>query len=207
MHVKAKARYLSSNARWRVEATTSEKRSGRGRGVSRTPVFNPVSACVSRYLHSAHWWSTVVHITQPVGRAGSRDESTGKSFRVIRMFHIIMLSCVFWVARALHWCIQCVPLDSLLGVDGVKLPVTLVVSWWRGSRGTMVFMETSRCRGCYSGYRTQGYIAQWLERLTADQQVPGSIPGEGHGLSSWQDPTIWWIIPHSGTTLWAQSEQ
>ena len=26
-------------------------------------------------------------------------------------------------------------------------------------------------RGCYSGYRTQRYIAQWLERLTADQQV------------------------------------
>ena len=23
----------------------------------------------------------------------------------------------------------------------------------------------------------QGYIAQWLEQLTADQQVPGSIPG------------------------------
>ena len=22
-----------------------------------------------------------------------------------------------------------------------------------------------------------GYISQWLERLTADQQVPGSIPG------------------------------
>ena len=22
-----------------------------------------------------------------------------------------------------------------------------------------------------------GYIAQWLERLTADQQVPGSTPG------------------------------
>ena len=35
-----------------------------------------------------------------------------------------------------------------------------------------------------SGHRTQGYIAQWLERLTADQQVPGSIPGGGHGLSS-----------------------
>ena len=24
---------------------------------------------------------------------------------------------------------------------------------------------------------TYGYIAQWLERLTADQQVPGSNPG------------------------------
>ena len=28
---------------------------------------------------------------------------------------------------------------------------------------------------CYSS--TNGYIAQWLERLTADQQVPGSNPG------------------------------
>ena len=25
--------------------------------------------------------------------------------------------------------------------------------------------------------QTIGYIAQWLERLTADQQVPGSNPG------------------------------
>ena len=25
-------------------------------------------------------------------------------------------------------------------------------------------------------------VVQWLERLTADQQVPGSIPGGGHGL-------------------------
>ena len=67
--------------------------------------------------------------------------------------------------------------------------------------------HTDDGRGCYSGYRTQGCTAQWLERLTADQQVRGSIPGGGHGLSSWQDPTIWWIIPHSGTTLRAQSEQ
>ena len=36
-------------------------------------------------------------------------------------------------------------------------------------------------RGCYCGHRTQGYIAQWLERLTADQQVPGSIPGGDRG--------------------------
>ena len=28
---------------------------------------------------------------------------------------------------------------------------------------------------CYSS--SYGYIAQWLERLTADQQVPGSNPG------------------------------
>ena len=29
--------------------------------------------------------------------------------------------------------------------------------------------------------RTDGYIAQWLERLTADQQVPGSNPGVPFG--------------------------
>ena len=45
----------------------------------------------------------------------------------------------------------------------------------------MVFCFRARARytdggrGCYSRHRTQGYIAQWLERLTADQQVPGSI--------------------------------
>ena len=39
-------------------------------------------------------------------------------------------------------------------------------------------------------YTTQGYLALWLERLTADQQIPGSIPGGGHGLPSCRDPTI-----------------
>ena len=39
-------------------------------------------------------------------------------------------------------------------------------------------------RGCHCGHRTQGCIAQWLEQLTADQQVPGSIPAGGHGLPS-----------------------
>ena len=47
-----------------------------------------------------------------------------------------------------------------------------------------VSLYTDGGRGCYSGYRTQGYMAQWLERLIADQQVPGSIPGGGHGLPS-----------------------
>ena len=28
-----------------------------------------------------------------------------------------------------------------------------------------------------NGHNVHGYIAQWLERLTADQQVPGSNPG------------------------------
>ena len=32
-----------------------------------------------------------------------------------------------------------------------------------------------RCQG--GGSAPHGYIAQWLERLTADQQVPGSNPG------------------------------
>ena len=36
-------------------------------------------------------------------------------------------------------------------------------------------------RGCFCGHRTQGYIAQWLEQVSADQQVPGSIPGGDHG--------------------------
>ena len=33
---------------------------------------------------------------------------------------------------------------------------------------------------CCSGQRSQGFSAQWIEHLTADQQVPGSIPGGGH---------------------------
>ena len=33
------------------------------------------------------------------------------------------------------------------------------------------------CANLLSAAVGHGYIAQWLERLTADQQVPGSNPG------------------------------
>ena len=42
----------------------------------------------------------------------------------------------------------------------------------RGESGTSNVSDKSN-ESCL----TQGYIAQWLERLTADQQVPGSNPG------------------------------
>ena len=44
---------------------------------------------------------------------------------------------------------------------------------WR--RGCRCMAGGSCCVGLWS--LTIGYIAQWLERLTADQQVPGSNPG------------------------------
>ena len=50
--------------------------------------------------------------------------------------------------------------------------------------------------GCYSGYRTQGCIAQWLERLTADQQVPGSIPGGGHDRIRQSDESSRTAVQH-----------
>ena len=53
----------------------------------------------------------------------------------------------------------------------------------------------------------KGAIAQWLEQLTADQQVPGSIPGGGHGLLSWQDPTIWRIQRIRWSTAWARLQE
>jgi hypothetical protein len=37
-------------------------------------------------------------------------------------------------------------------------------------------------RGVRRVHMQLGYIAQWLERLTADQQVPGSNPG----VPSWE---------------------
>ena len=87
--------------------------------------------------------------------------------------------CVLGCTRATLM-YSCVPLDSLTwcgwceasGNTGCELEQWLL---WR---------HTDDGRGCYSGYRTQGCIAQWLERLIADQQVRGSIPGGGHGLSS-----------------------
>ena len=42
----------------------------------------------------------------------------------------------------------------------------------RGESGTSNVSDKSN-ESCL----TQGYIAQWLERLTADQQVPGSNQG------------------------------
>ena len=73
--------------------------------VSRTPVFYPVSACVSRYLfsllHSAQLMiDSRSHDT--AFWAGSRPSQEERVPTVICMFHSIMLSCVFWVARELH---------------------------------------------------------------------------------------------------------
>ena len=37
------------------------------------------------------------------------------------------------------------------------------------------FLDVTWCLAAHM--HASGYIAQWLERLTADQQVPGSNPG------------------------------
>ena len=47
-----------------------------------------------------------------------------------------------------------------------------------------------------------GYIAQWLERLTADQQVPGSHPGVPYQLPWVAFQEVWnYIIDHQKTTI------
>ena len=38
-------------------------------------------------------------------------------------------------------------------------------------------VANARDKKVNNGHNVHGYIAQWLERLTADQQVPGSNPG------------------------------
>ena len=77
-------------------------------------------------------------------------------------------------SRFLSWCGWCEASSD----TGCEFGDGAVVEQW------LLWTYTDGGRGCYSGYRTQGYIAQWLERLTAGQQVPGSIPGGGHGLST-----------------------
>ena len=44
--------------------------------------------------------------------------------------------------------------------------------------------------------KLNGYIAQWLERLTADQQVPGSNPGVPFALeaSVLAETTVWHAV-------------
>ena len=69
--------------------------------------------------------------------------------------------------------------------------------WCETSSGTGCELVTGQSwnNGCYGHIQMvvvvgtletepKGYIVQWLQRLIADQQVPGSIPGGGHGLSS-----------------------
>ena len=48
-----------------------------------------------------------------------------------------------------------------------------------------------------------GYIAQWLERLTADQQVPGSNPGVPLNKHYLQYITIMciWVVPRTHITF------
>ena len=72
--------------------------------------------------------------------------------------------------------------------------------WW----SILNFASTPSIK---SGHRSQGYTAQWLKRLTADQQVPGSIPGGGHDFPSWRGMTNWLILTWWWSTLWAQSQR
>ena len=59
-------------------------------------------------------------------------------------------------------------LQAACAVPGILEDERLIITWSRLSKPSM-----SRSRHS----RQHGYIAQWLERLTADQQVPGSTPG------------------------------
>ena len=98
-------------------------------GVSRTPVFNPVfSMRVSLpvFIHA----QCVMVARQPFGKAGSRDESTVKEFPRhphVPYHHAVL--CVLGCTRATLMYSLCSSRLLLSGVDGVKLPVTLVVSW------------------------------------------------------------------------------
>ena len=59
-------------------------------------------------------------------------------------------------------------LQAACAVPGILEDERLIITWSRLSKPSM-----SRSRHS----RQHGYIAQRLERLTADQQVPGSNPG------------------------------
>jgi hypothetical protein len=52
-----------------------------------------------------------------------------------------------------------------------------VVLWFRSLGSGWVFFSRGRDICVTAFVFAVGYIAQWLERLTADQQVPGSNPG------------------------------
>ena len=50
--------------------------------------------------------------------------------------------------------------------------------------GVEPLVDVYSCAVSHVGYSGHGCMAQWLEQLTADQQVPGSIPAGSHGLRS-----------------------
>ena len=92
------------------------------------------SACASRCLFSSctvyNWCSTVVHMTQPFGR---RTKSpSAESFHSHP--HTIMLSCVFWVARATL--MHSMVLNNLL-FDGNRVR-SFQWHWLWGSNGAIV---------------------------------------------------------------------
>ena len=72
---------------------------------------------------------------------------------------------------SLRLLVLCVSTDSLFYLEHTWYSVLVHVS------RTQMVVDV-----CYSGYRS--VVVQWLERLTADQQVPDSIPGGSHGLPS-----------------------
>ena len=62
-----------------------------------------------------------------------------------------------------------------------RQPSTKAYTWKRSRPNLYGKLEAAvanaRGKKVGNGHDVHGYIAQWLERLTADQQVPGSNPG------------------------------
>ena len=48
---------------------------------------------------------------------------------------------------------------------------------WHRVVASYIIVKINRRKQRINDEAINGYIAQWLERLTSDQQVPGSIPG------------------------------
>ena len=144
------------------------------RGVCRNTCFQPCFSMRVSLLVFIHAQCVMV-TRQPFGRRAKSPSV--KSFHSHP--HIIMLSCV---SLGLH--ARCTDVFNVF----LSFPFLVWMVWsfqwhwlWVGDGAVveqwLLWTYTYRGRGCYSGYRTQGYIAQWLERLTADQQVTGSISG------------------------------
>ena len=90
----------------------------------------------------------------------------------------------------------------LVHVPGIQMVVVVIALDTTRSGEVLMFhlqqwwsiLNFASTPGIKSGHRSQGYTAQWLKRLTQDQQVPGSIPGGGHDFPSWRGMTNWLIL-------------
>ena len=132
----------------------------------------------------------------------AQDSEARKRVRsVIHMLHPIMLSCMFWAARALHWYIQWFQPIPFSTWTQVVFRSRARARYTDGGRG-----YCSRRHGGHKIRSTSSAVTRVIEDTNEDcQSVPDAIHWRGEGQKTINSKEHWMI--HVSTSAWDGCQQ